>query len=149
MKTPNFQFPTPKRRVLANSDSLGSWRLGVGSCLTRATATVVVAISLVVSTRAQDLRMNELAERYVRLVLAVGQHDADYVDAYYGPAEWRTEAEAGKLPLSEIASRAAALAGEIGAAPPPVTADEMTQLRHQYLSRQLASLRTRVSMLMG
>ena len=29
--------------------------------------------------------MNELAERYVKLVLAMGQHDADYVDAYYGP----------------------------------------------------------------
>ena len=104
---------------------------------------------MLVTGNAQDVRMNQFAERYVRLVLAVGQHDADYVDAYYGPPEWRKEAEAGKLPLSEIASRAAALAGEIGAAQPPVTADEMTHLRHQYLSRQLASLRTRVSMLMG
>ena len=60
--------------------------------------------------------MNELAERYVRLVLAVGQHDADYVDAYYGPAEWRKEAEAQKRPLAEIASRAAALAQAIAAA---------------------------------
>jgi hypothetical protein len=55
--------------------------------------------------------MNSLAEQYVRLVLAVGQHDADYVDAYYGPSEWRTEAEAQKLPLAEIASRAATLCG--------------------------------------
>ena len=38
--------------------------------------------------------MNALAERYVRLVLALGQHDPDYVDAYYGPAAWRTEAAA-------------------------------------------------------
>ena len=30
--------------------------------------------------------MNALAERYVKLVLALGQHDVDYVDAYYGPA---------------------------------------------------------------
>ena len=29
--------------------------------------------------------MNTIAERYVKLVLAVGQHDADYVDAFYGP----------------------------------------------------------------
>ncbi len=93
--------------------------------------------------------MNTLAERYVRLVLAVGQHDADYVDAYYGPAEWRTEAEAGKLPLTEIASRAAAFAQAIADAKPPVTADEMTQLRHQYLARQLDALRARVSMLTG
>ena len=40
------------------------------------------------------VQMNTLAERYVRLVLALGQHDADYVDAYYGPAEWKMEAQA-------------------------------------------------------
>ena len=44
--------------------------------------------------------MNALAERYVKLVLALGQHDPDYVDAYYGPPEWRTrpsgEAPAGR-----------------------------------------------------
>ena len=59
---------------------------------------------------AQDSDMNTLGERYVRLVLAMGQHDADYVDAYYGPPEWRTEADAQKLPLAEIRRRAAALA---------------------------------------
>ena len=29
--------------------------------------------------------MDEVARSYVGLVLALGQHDADYVDAYYGP----------------------------------------------------------------
>ena len=43
-----------------------------------------------------------VAERYVKLVLAVGQHDADYVDAFYGPAEWRKEAEAVKMPLATV-----------------------------------------------
>ncbi len=33
--------------------------------------------------------IDQVAESYVRLVLAVGEHDADYVDAYYGPQEWR------------------------------------------------------------
>ena len=33
--------------------------------------------------------MDDLAAAYVKLVLAVGQHDPDYVDAYYGPQEWR------------------------------------------------------------
>src|SRR6266545_6470781 len=118
---------------------IGPWALSIGLC----------AALFAASTRAQDPRMNELAERYVRLVLAVGQHDADYVDAYYGPAEWRTEAEAQKLPLAEIASRASALAQAIAAAMPPVTADEMTQLRYEYLARQLDAVRARVSMLTG
>jgi hypothetical protein len=34
--------------------------------------------------------MNAVGERYVHLVLALGEHDPDYVDAFYGPAEWKT-----------------------------------------------------------
>ncbi len=30
--------------------------------------------------------MNVVAARYVHLVLALGQHDPDYVDAFYGAA---------------------------------------------------------------
>jgi hypothetical protein len=93
--------------------------------------------------------MNSLAEQYVRLVLAVGQHDADYVDAYYGPPEWRKEAEAQKLPLTEIASRAATLSRDLATASQAPAGDEMAQLRRQYLTRQLEALRARVSMLTG
>jgi hypothetical protein len=93
--------------------------------------------------------MNTLAERYVRLVLALGQHDPDYVDAYYGPLEWREEAEAAKTPLPEIGSQAAALADALRGALPAPDADELTRLRHAYVSRQLGALRARVSMLSG
>jgi hypothetical protein len=98
---------------------------------------------------AQDNRMNTLAERYVRLVLAVGQHDPDYVDAYYGPPEWRTEAAAQKVSLTELSTRAGSLAQDIADAAPAASADEMIRLRHTYLSRQLAAVRARLSMLMG
>ncbi|HEY5616402.1 MAG TPA: hypothetical protein VIK60_00575 [Vicinamibacterales bacterium] len=110
---------------------------------------VVVVAAFVASVGAQDNNMNALGERYVRLVLAVGQHDADYVDAYYGPPEWRKEAEALELPLAEIATRAIALGRDVAAAAPPASADELTRLRHVYLERQLASLQSRVSMLSG
>src|SRR4030095_4677401 len=46
--------------------------------------------------------MNALAERYVKLVLALGQHDADYVDAYYGPQEGRTAAATAKQALGDL-----------------------------------------------
>jgi hypothetical protein len=115
------------------------WALSVGLC----------AALFAASMRAQNTTMNELAERYVRLVLAVGQHDADYVDAYYGPPEWRKEAEAQKLPLTEIASRAATLSRDLAAASPAPAGDEMAQLRRQYLTRQLEALRARVSILTG
>ena len=34
--------------------------------------------------------------------LALGQHDPDYVDAFYGPAEWKADAGRQKMPLPEI-----------------------------------------------
>lgn len=36
--------------------------------------------------RAANDGMNAVAVRYAHLVLALGQHDPDYVDAFYGPA---------------------------------------------------------------
>lgn len=33
--------------------------------------------------------MDSLAEQYVKLVLRVGQYNADFVDAYYGPEGWK------------------------------------------------------------
>src|SRR5262245_41683321 len=33
--------------------------------------------------------MNQIAERYVKLVLLVGQHDDNFVDAYYGDPSWK------------------------------------------------------------
>ena len=93
--------------------------------------------------------MNALAERYVRLVLALGQHDPAYVDAYYGPAEWRTEAEHAKVPLAEVDAAAADLANDLRGIAPPPSAAELTRLRHDYVTRQLASLRARIAMLGG
>ena len=110
---------------------------------------VTVAVTLFASMSAQTTTMNSLGERYVRLVLAMGQHDADYVDAYYGPAEWKREADAQKLPLIGIRSRAEALAREIANAPMPAGAEELQRLRRQYLSRQLEALRARAAMLLG
>jgi hypothetical protein len=95
----------------------------------------------------QPNAMNGIAERYVRLVLALGQHDADYVDAYYGPPGWKKEAESGKVPLDELAARARALLDSVAAVAPP--SDEMEQLRVQYLDRQLAAVAARIRMLKG
>jgi hypothetical protein len=93
--------------------------------------------------------MNTIAERYVKLVLAVGQHDADYVDAFYGPAEWQAEAERRKTPLPEIDAQAARLIADIPALSDGDRRDEMVVLRRDYLKRQLEALRTRVRMLQG
>jgi hypothetical protein len=87
----------------------------------------------------------------VKLVLAVGQHDADYVDAYYGAPAWRKEAEAARLSLADIDARASALEGDAAKTALPAWKDdqELWRLRKQYLQRQLSALRGRVAMLQG
>lgn len=92
--------------------------------------------------------MNQIAERYVRLALAIGVHDADYVDAYYGPPAWRAEADSGKLPLAAIAARAAALRTALGAVP-ATAPDTLERLRHEYLGKQLQAMEARVAFLQG
>jgi hypothetical protein len=92
--------------------------------------------------------MNTIAERYVKLVLAVGQHDRDYVDAFYGPAAWKTDAERQKAPLTAIDATASHLIAEIGGVR-EADSDELARLRREYLRRQLEALRARVRMLQG
>src|SRR5947207_3548129 len=95
--------------------------------------------------------MNTVAERYVRLVLALGQHDPDYVDAFYGPADWKTQAEQEKKSLDAIGTEAAKLSVTLTETPiAPGTPDsDLRLLRREYLHKQLAALAARVRMLKG
>ena len=43
------------------------------------------SLAFVLAGSAMAASVQDVAERYRKLVLAVGQHDKDYVDAYYGP----------------------------------------------------------------
>ena len=73
-----------------------------GSVVRRSWSLVGRGMLMTRQVAAAGSALRSVAEQYVKLVLAVGQHDADYVDAFYGPAEWRTEAEAAKKPLAAI-----------------------------------------------
>jgi hypothetical protein len=100
------------------------------------------------SSSSLNARMNQIAEQYVKLVLAVGQHDADYVDAFYGPKQWQTQAAAEKKPLATIrtdAEKPLKALDAIDVSKQP----ELVQLRKQYLHRQLEALISRVEILQG
>ncbi|HEX2443778.1 MAG TPA: hypothetical protein VHJ77_07500 [Vicinamibacterales bacterium] len=92
-------------------------------------------------------KQDEIARQYVQLVLALGQHDPDYVDAYYGPPEWRAAAEQAKAPPEEIERRTRDVRSALAAVTKPT--GEMERLRHDYLDRQLAALDVRLTMLRG
>lgn len=91
--------------------------------------------------------MQQLAEGYVRLVLAVGQHDPAYVDAYYGPAEWQHEAQARREPLATLATEASALLGQIDLGTAGADSDESE--RRAFLRGQLSAVRARIDQLSG
>jgi len=113
--------------ILLSAVALASWRPQMG--------------------KTDTTSMNALAERYVKTVLALGQHDKDYVDAYYGPPEWKRDADATKVSLDAIAAQGRAVRADLLRESPGT--DELSRLRHQYLDRQLASLEARVRILKG
>jgi hypothetical protein len=78
--------------------------------------------------------LDQLARQYVRLVLSVGHHDPDYVDAFYGPAELKDGTAAKSL--LEIQREAAGLLASMRA-PVPAGTDQMPRIRRRYLIRQL------------
>jgi len=92
--------------------------------------------------------MDEIAESFVKLVLAVGQHDADYVDAYFGPEEWQQEAKGWALTLDEIRERAVD-ALEALKSLEPVRDNNLDAARHRFMGKSLESLIARVDILSG
>jgi hypothetical protein len=121
--------------------------------MTRAIVLGCVALSITAAAQQRGAPatnanlMDTISREYVRLVLALGQHDRDYVDAYYGPEDLKKEAEGAGLGLDAIGERAAALSARVN----KLTAggDELAVLRQQYLEKQLGALGARVRMLKG
>jgi hypothetical protein len=92
--------------------------------------------------------LDQLAERYVRLVLSLGVHDADFVDAYYGPDDWQQQAAREKEGLAAIGEKAEVLRDALNAFPASGM-EAILGLRLEYLRRQVAAVVARTHMLRG
>ncbi|HUL44418.1 MAG TPA: hypothetical protein VLY03_08680 [Bacteroidota bacterium] len=92
--------------------------------------------------------LQSIAESYVKLVLGVGQHDADYVDAYFGPKDLLDRAKAEKKPLSVLRVEALDLLKRLQSISREGW-EEIEILRHLYLTKQISALVGRVEMLDG
>jgi hypothetical protein len=91
-----------------------------------------------------------IAERYVKLVLAVGLHDPDYVDAYYGPPEWRSAVDrAGKQPLERLRAEAEDLLQRLAAMAEASGARRDDGSRWAYLAGQLDAVKAHCERLGG
>ena len=99
-----------------------------------------------------ELKMNSIAEDYVKLVLNIGQYDADFVDAYYGPKEWQENLKS-NLPFdstayNKLAAKTDELLNELESLG-EYKADELETLRFRYLYKQLLACKTKIIMLNG
>lgn len=100
---------------------------------------------------------DDLAREYVTLVLALGEHDDGYVDAYYGPPEWQAAMRQTPPSLEAIHQRATELqhslthsgAPSAGSAPSDATLAALLNLRQTVLTRQLGAVVARVEQLQG
>ena len=99
-----------------------------------------------------ELKMNDIAEDYVKLVLNIGQYDADFVDAYYGPEEWRSglksDLQFDSTAYKNLSSKTDELLNELESLG-EYKADELETLRFRYLYKQLLACKTKIFMLNG
>jgi len=85
-----------------------------------------------------------IGQKYVRLALSIGQHIPGYVDAYFGPAEWRAQADdQGVRPVHVLAREAAELSAAID------DDTEMGPQRRDFLTRQVRAMHTTLRVLQG
>ncbi len=99
-----------------------------------------------------ELKMNSIAEDYVKLVLNIGQYDADFVDAYYGLEDWRSglksDLQFDSTAYKKLSTKTDSLLNELESLA-EYKADELETLRFRYLYKQLLACKTKIFMLNG
>jgi hypothetical protein len=114
----------------------------------RIAACTLLLLSACASVPPDAAVLDDVAKRYVVLALSMGHHDADYVDAYYGPDSLRALADRDTLALPAITAEVDSLVTFLGDTAPAYP-DSMHRMRHRYLRTQLASMGFRARMLAG
>jgi len=91
--------------------------------------------------------LDALARDYVQLTLEIGEREEGYVDAYYGPPEWREAAHANPRTVEQLAAAATELSSR--AAAMTVPAGSLEARRLAFLVAQLTAAQTRLRMNQG
>jgi hypothetical protein len=93
--------------------------------------------------------MDTIAENYVKLVLEIGQYDGDFVDAYYGPEEWKPKGEKlGELPAEDFIKRASTLLTQCDGVD-QTGYKAIDHARLELMKKQLIAVKTKVEMMNG
>jgi hypothetical protein len=98
------------------------------------------------AARPKPLDVAAAAESYVRLVLALGERDADSLDGYHGPPAWAAEARARHVTLDEVRRQAQALSGTLASTR---FRNDDEDVRRTFLLGQLGAIAARIEILGG
>lgn len=88
--------------------------------------------------------LDSIAQSFVQLALAIGEHDPAFVDAYHGPEEWADEAKAQARSLEQLEMEAQGLLISVARA----NADGET-VRGAMLEKLIRAALTRIEMTQG
>lgn len=92
-----------------------------------------------------------IAADYVRMTLVLGEREAGYVDAYYGPPDWLAAAKTDTRSVVELGNAATELTTRLSALPPAPRSPNggLDARRRAFLMGQLKAAETRIAMMQG
>jgi hypothetical protein len=128
------------------SEGYREFQLSIACVCAAGIASFFLAALALAADGSDKTTLDRLAEQYVRLVLAIGEHDADMVDAYYGPPQWRSDAKAQKRPMTELETDARQLTDRLSGLQ---TSNSELDFRRRGLVEKLESIRARMEVLRG
>ncbi|MEA3009076.1 MAG: hypothetical protein QOJ91_768 [Sphingomonadales bacterium] len=91
---------------------------------------------------------DSIARDYVKLQLAIGTKEEGYIDAYYGPPEWQSEAKINADSPARLAERAGVLTVRLKSFDDR-RLEPIERRRRDFLLAQLKSASTRLAMMQG
>jgi hypothetical protein len=107
---------------------------------------VTLLLAACASASHEPVALDDVAHDYVRLVLEIDAHESGYVDAYYGPPEWREEARKNPRDEEALKKEADRLRGVLAR----FSTDDAEQAqRARVLTANVASARFRLDMIGG
>ncbi|MDO1559403.1 hypothetical protein Q0812_08175 [Brevundimonas sp. 2R-24] len=97
-----------------------------------------------------EARLNAVAEDYVKLMLEIDTHEEGYVDAYYGPSEWREAARANPRSVNQLMVDTAAVIRALEVMDNQTAgADPDLRRRQAYLKAHASAALARLRMISG
>jgi hypothetical protein len=131
---------------MKSHDSVQRWLKFSTSSWFRAGLSLLIAGNVSACRGSPAVSLDAAAESYVRLVLALGERDADSLDTYYGPEAWQADARARRRSLVEIREATVALVASLDERR---FAEAESNARRLFLVRQLRAMVSRIDIVRG